>query len=276
MTVELLGVDESRPGVRELVQATLDLVRGLGLADTITDDTRRRKRILDRWADDSRRRPWGGMNDLLEAVLADLAAEGDRLDGLVAPLPEAGLATPTPAAGWDVAHQVAHLAWTDEAALCRGHRQAGLGRTRAGGDRRPRRASSTGRPLRGRRARRRAARPLADGPGGAGRGPAGAARGHRRCRGTARRCAPPRWPPPASWRPGRTRLDVTTRWASRLPPTDRVRHVAHLGVRTRDFAFAIHRVEPPAEEFRVSPDAARRLRRRVRPAFCRADRDRSP
>ena len=50
LTVELLGVDESRPGVRELVQATLDLVRGLGLADTITDDSRRRKRILDRWA----------------------------------------------------------------------------------------------------------------------------------------------------------------------------------------------------------------------------------
>ena len=38
MTVELLGADESRPGVRELVQATLDLVRGLGLANTITDD----------------------------------------------------------------------------------------------------------------------------------------------------------------------------------------------------------------------------------------------
>jgi AcrR family transcriptional regulator len=51
MTVDLLGADESRPGVRELVQATLDLVRGLGLAATITDDTRRRHRILDQWAD---------------------------------------------------------------------------------------------------------------------------------------------------------------------------------------------------------------------------------
>ena len=50
MTVEALGVDEQRPGVRELVQATLDLVRGLGLASTITDDTRRRGRILDEWA----------------------------------------------------------------------------------------------------------------------------------------------------------------------------------------------------------------------------------
>ena len=49
-TVELLGVDESRPGARELVQATLDLVRGLGLANTITDDTARRERILDQWA----------------------------------------------------------------------------------------------------------------------------------------------------------------------------------------------------------------------------------
>ena len=50
LTVELLGADESRPGVRELVQATLDLVRGLGLATTITDDTHRRGRILDQWA----------------------------------------------------------------------------------------------------------------------------------------------------------------------------------------------------------------------------------
>ena len=50
LTVELLGADESRPGVRELVQATLDLVRGLGLANTITDDARRRRRILDQWA----------------------------------------------------------------------------------------------------------------------------------------------------------------------------------------------------------------------------------
>jgi AcrR family transcriptional regulator len=50
MTVDLLGADESRHGVRQLVQATLDLVRGLGLAATITDDSRRRNRILDQWA----------------------------------------------------------------------------------------------------------------------------------------------------------------------------------------------------------------------------------
>ena len=49
-TVELLGVDESQPDTRELVQATLDLVRGLGLANTLTDDGARRRRILDQWA----------------------------------------------------------------------------------------------------------------------------------------------------------------------------------------------------------------------------------
>lgn len=50
ITVDALGADESTPGVRELVQATLDLVRGLGLATTISDDTARRRRILDEWA----------------------------------------------------------------------------------------------------------------------------------------------------------------------------------------------------------------------------------
>ncbi len=51
MTVAALGVDESQQGVRELVQATLDLVRGLGLASTISDDSARRRRILRSWAD---------------------------------------------------------------------------------------------------------------------------------------------------------------------------------------------------------------------------------
>ena len=50
IAVQALGADESQPRVRELVQATLDLVRGLGLANTITDDTARRRRILAAWA----------------------------------------------------------------------------------------------------------------------------------------------------------------------------------------------------------------------------------
>ncbi|WP_067471319.1 TetR/AcrR family transcriptional regulator [Actinomadura hibisca] len=50
LTVEALGADESVPGVRETVQATLDLVRGLGLADLLTDDSARRTRLLHQWA----------------------------------------------------------------------------------------------------------------------------------------------------------------------------------------------------------------------------------
>ncbi len=50
IAVDALGVDEREPRVRELVQATLDLVRGLGLANTISDDAARRGRILAAWA----------------------------------------------------------------------------------------------------------------------------------------------------------------------------------------------------------------------------------
>ncbi|MBC9227645.1 TetR family transcriptional regulator [Aeromicrobium sp. 636] len=49
--VELLQVDESRGRNRQLVQATLDLLRGLGLAATLTDDSARRASILDAWAE---------------------------------------------------------------------------------------------------------------------------------------------------------------------------------------------------------------------------------
>lgn len=50
VAVELLGADESRPGVRETVQATLDLARGLGLANLLTDDTKRRGQVARHWA----------------------------------------------------------------------------------------------------------------------------------------------------------------------------------------------------------------------------------
>jgi AcrR family transcriptional regulator len=50
VVVDLLGVDEAVPGVRETVQATLDLARGLGLANLLTDDSARRRRIARQWA----------------------------------------------------------------------------------------------------------------------------------------------------------------------------------------------------------------------------------
>lgn len=50
IAVGLLAADEARPGVREAVQATLDLARGLALANLLTDDSRRRARIVRQWA----------------------------------------------------------------------------------------------------------------------------------------------------------------------------------------------------------------------------------
>ncbi|MGH3712208.1 MAG: TetR/AcrR family transcriptional regulator [Micromonosporaceae bacterium] len=49
-TVDLLGADETIPGVREAVQATLDLLRGLGLANLLSDDSARRTGLLREWA----------------------------------------------------------------------------------------------------------------------------------------------------------------------------------------------------------------------------------
>ncbi|MGQ4597058.1 TetR family transcriptional regulator [Nocardia sp. R6R-6] len=48
--VEALGVDDSDPVAHHLVQATLDLARGLGLADVLTDDSVRREQIVRQWA----------------------------------------------------------------------------------------------------------------------------------------------------------------------------------------------------------------------------------
>jgi len=49
--VRLLRVDDADPGVRGLIQATLDLARGLALADVLTDDSRRRARVVRTWSD---------------------------------------------------------------------------------------------------------------------------------------------------------------------------------------------------------------------------------
>ncbi|MFJ4339539.1 TetR/AcrR family transcriptional regulator [Streptomyces sp. NPDC088915] len=50
IAVEVLGADESRPGVRETVQGLLDMARGLGLATLLTDDRARRERVVSQWA----------------------------------------------------------------------------------------------------------------------------------------------------------------------------------------------------------------------------------
>ncbi|MGW1669425.1 TetR/AcrR family transcriptional regulator [Streptomyces sp. NPDC002324] len=50
IAVDLLRADETVPGVRETVQGLLDMARGLGLANLLTDDTGRRDRVVNQWA----------------------------------------------------------------------------------------------------------------------------------------------------------------------------------------------------------------------------------
>jgi uncharacterized protein (TIGR03084 family) len=191
------------------------------------------------------------MNDRLAGVLADLVAEGDRLEDLVAPLDEEGWRIPTPAAGWDVAHQIAHLAWTDETAVAAATDPGAWDATL------------------------RAA--LADPDGfvdaaadrGAAVPPAELLDRWRAARTglvTTLSRAPedtrlPWFGPPMSptsmatarfmetWAHAR---DVAAALGVELPADDRVRHVVHLGVRTRAFSYATRGLPPPTADVRVS------------------------
>ena len=54
-------------------------------------------------------------------------------------------------------------------------------------------------------------------------------------------------------------LDVADALGVRRTPTARLRSIAHIGVRTRDFAFNVHGLTPPTEMFHVElrgPDGA--------------------
>jgi uncharacterized protein (TIGR03084 family) len=190
------------------------------------------------------------MSDVLQQVLADLAAEGERLDALVAGLAEAAWRSPTPAAGWDVATQVAHLAWTDEAALLAATDKTGWDAL---------------------------VLTALDDPEGivdrvalaGGAVPPGALlarwRGARAALVEALSVTPadqklPWFGPPMSPTSMATARFMET-WAHSLDVhealgedperTDRIRHVAHLGVRTRGFSFAARGHRVPAEDVRV-------------------------
>jgi uncharacterized protein (TIGR03084 family) len=186
----------------------------------------------------------------LLAVLDDLAVEGSWLDGLVAPLDEAGWRTPTPAAGWDVATSVAHLAWTDEVAVLAATDKEGWDRVvldaiedpegfvdacaLAGG-----RAAPPELLARWRSARSRLADVLRQHPEGE---------------------KLPWFGPPMSptsmatarfmetWAHG---LDVAEALGVTVAPHDRVRHVVHLGVRTRAFSFVNNGLPVPDADVRV-------------------------
>lgn len=54
---------------------------------------------------------------ILDQVLTDLEAESAQLDGWVSPLDASGWSTVTTPEGWTIAHQIGHLHWTDLASL---------------------------------------------------------------------------------------------------------------------------------------------------------------
>jgi uncharacterized protein (TIGR03084 family) len=188
------------------------------------------------------------MSDVLTQVLADLAAEGDRLDALVADLDDGGWHTPTPAPGWDVATQVAHLAWTDEAALKAATDKAAWDAVVLDAIADPagfvdQQALAIAQVpdllTRWRRSRTDLHSALAAHPQGQ---------------------KMPWFGPPMSATSMATArlmetwahsLDVHEALGAPVEDTDRIRHIAHLGVRTRNFAFGVHGLDAPTEEFRI-------------------------
>ncbi|GAA2483194.1 TIGR03084 family metal-binding protein [Streptomyces gobitricini] len=192
------------------------------------------------------------------ALLTDLRDESEELDRLVAGLRPDGWATPTPAPRWTVAHQIAHLTWTDDAALLavtdadgfRAHAEEALrapgtfvdAGAEAGA------AAPPGELLaRWREGRTRLHAALAAAPAGA-RFPWYGPPMSAASMATARLME--------TWAHGR---DVADALGVTRPPTARLRHVAWIGVRARDHAYAVRGLTPPDEPFRVeltAPDGS--------------------
>jgi uncharacterized protein (TIGR03084 family) len=187
----------------------------------------------------------------LDEVLGDLAAEGDQLEKLVTPLTDDQWRTPTPAAGWDVATQISHLAWTDEAAILAATDKAGWDVVvlKAIGD--PTGFVDVGAIegaevapaellARWRRTRPLLAKTLRDYPDGEKLlwfGPSMSPTSMA----TARFME--------TWAHG---LDVAEALQAVPAPTDRVRHVVFLGTITRKFAFLTNNLPAPEEDVFVS------------------------
>ncbi|QGV79996.1 TIGR03084 family metal-binding protein [Streptomyces ficellus] len=193
-----------------------------------------------------------------DALLADLREESEELDRLVADLRPDGWATPTPAPRWTVAHQIAHLAWTDDAALLAVTDPDGFAAHAAQALKDPdgfvdegAGAGAAAPPAellaRWRDGRTRLADALAAAPAGA-RFPWYGPPMSATSMATARLME--------TWAHGQ---DVADALGAVRPPTARLRHVAWIGVRARDYAYAVRGLTPPAEPFRVeltAPDGS--------------------
>jgi uncharacterized protein (TIGR03084 family) len=187
-------------------------------------------------------------------MVSDLRAESDELDALVADLDPTRWAAPTPAPGWTIAHQIAHLLWTDRVALTAVTDEAGFanvlevaakdqsGFVDAGAEEIA--ATPPDKILEDwRQTRTRLHDELlrvADGRKLPWFGPPMSAASMA----TARLME--------TWAHG---LDVADALGVNRPATERLRSIAHIGVRTRDFSYAINGLTPPTEAFRVELQA---------------------
>ncbi len=199
-------------------------------------------------------------NDFLRLV-DDLVAEEDALDSLVGDLDAAGWATPTPAEGWTVEDQIAHLAATEEWARTSLEDAEGF---------RAQLAEYAADP---------AARAAGLRDGRLGRTPPEGVsalawwRSNRRATTDSLRAREPSdrvpWFGPdmsvasfatarvmETWAHGQ---DVADALGVTRAPTSRLRHVAEIGVRARPFAYASRGIELPLGDVRVelvAPDGA--------------------
>lgn len=187
-------------------------------------------------------------------LVADLRAESDDLDALVAKLPAAAWATATPATGWTIAHQIAHLLWTDRVSLISVTDEPAFAEVVADAMQNPTgfvdAATEELAPT-------PPARLLADWR-------TTRARLHDALLSVEDGRKLPWFGPPMSaasmatarlmetWAHG---LDVADALGVTRPATARLRAIAHIGVRTRNFAYAVHGLAAPAEEFRVELSA---------------------
>ncbi|MFD4632700.1 TIGR03084 family metal-binding protein [Streptomyces sp. NPDC058284] len=189
------------------------------------------------------------MSDALP-VLDDLREESEELDRVVAELSPAAWALATPAPDWSVAHQIAHLTWTDRAALLAatdpGAFAVEVEKAAAAPDSFVDEGAEEGAALppaelltRWRAGRDALWQALSEAPAGT---------------------RLPWYGPPMAvpsmasarlmetWAHGQ---DVADALGVRRTATGRLRHVARIGVRARDFAFAVRGLSAPGEEFRV-------------------------
>lgn len=185
-----------------------------------------------------------------DQVLADLAAESEQLEGWVAGLDDDAWGTVTTPEGWTVTHQVGHLMWTDRTSLAAiaGGEEWDLLLHLAAKDPTGFVDTETARMAElppgsmlhhWRDSRERLAEALEAVPDG--------------------QKIPWFGPPMSATSMGTARLmetwahsrDVAEAVGIQAPQDDRCRHVCHLGVRTRGFAYMTRGLELPDVEIRV-------------------------